>query len=103
MGWPRNRGSGGKQWGMAQWLERWTHDQKGRGFESPQERFFLLFFFALPGSAFCFCFFVFLLLTLISVSVPSTPVLPQNPGHSAKSAGGGLQLNAHAPYVCSFE
>ena len=38
--------------------------------------------------------------------IPSTPVLPQqhvkDPGHSAKSAGGGLQLNTHALYVCGF-
>ena len=44
-------------------------------------------------------------LTLISVSVPP-PVLPQqhvkDPSHSAKSAGGRLQLNTHTPYVCGF-
>ena len=38
--------------------------------------------------------------------IRSTPVLPQqqvqDPGHSAKSAGGRLQLNTHAPYVCGF-
>ena len=38
--------------------------------------------------------------------IRSTPVLPQqhvkDPGHSAKSAGGGLQLNTHALYVCGF-
>ena len=36
----------------------------------------------------------------------STPLLPQqqvkNPGHSAKSAGGRLQLNMHAPYICGL-
>ena len=41
-------------------------------------------------------------LTLISVSV-SPPVSPQkhvkDPGHSAKSAGGRLQLNTLAPYT----
>ena len=35
-----------------------------------------------------------------------SPVLPQqhikDPGHSAKSAGGRLQLDIHAPYVCGF-
>ena len=25
-----------------------------------------------------------------------------DPGHSAKSAGGRLPLNTHAPYVCGF-
>ena len=38
--------------------------------------------------------------------IRSTPVLPQqqvkDPGHSAKSAGGRLQLNTHAPYVCGL-
>ena len=34
--------------------------------------------------------------------IRSAPVLLQDPGHSAKSAGGGLQLNTHAPYVCGF-
>ena len=38
--------------------------------------------------------------------VHSTPVLPQwhikDPGHSAKCAGGRLQLNMHTPYICSF-
>ena len=45
-------------------------------------------------------------LTLISVSVPppcyrsSTDV--KDRGHTAKSAGGRLQLNSHTPYVCGF-
>ena len=38
--------------------------------------------------------------------IRSTPVLPQShvkdPCHSAKSAGGRLQLNMHTPYVCGF-
>ena len=25
-----------------------------------------------------------------------------DPGHSAKSAGGRIQLNTHTPYVCGF-
>ena len=40
------------------------------------------------------------------VGVRSTPVLPQqhvkDPGYSAKSAGGRLQLNTHALYICGF-
>ena len=51
-----------------------------------------------PGSTFCadsYC------------CIRSTPVLPQqhveDPGHSAKSAGGKLQLNTHSPYLCGFE
>ena len=38
--------------------------------------------------------------------IRSTTVLLQqhvkDPGHSAKSAGGRLQLNTHTPYVCGF-
>ena len=37
---------------------------------------------------------------------PFHPLLPQqhvkDPDHSAKSAGGRLQLNTHTPYVCGF-
>ena len=39
--------------------------------------------------------------------IHSTPVLPQQHikdlGHSAKSAGGRLQLNTHTPYLCGFK
>ena len=31
-----------------------------------------------------------------------TAVARKDPGHSAKSAGGRLQLNTHTPYVCGF-
>ena len=38
--------------------------------------------------------------------IRSTPVLPQKHvkdlGHSAKSAGGRLQLNTHTPYICGI-
>ena len=51
--------------------------------------------FSSPGSTF--------LLTLISVSVPPPCYRSStHPGHSAKSAGGRLQLNTHTPYVCGF-
>ena len=53
--------------------------------------------FSSPGSTFCADSYF---------GICSTPVLPQyhvkDPGHSAKSAGGRLQLNTHAPYVCGF-
>ena len=53
--------------------------------------------FSSPGSTFCADSYF---------GVRSTPVLPQlhvkDPGHSAKSAGGRLQLNTHTPYVCGF-
>ena len=28
--------------------------------------------------------------------------IQKDPGHCVKSAGGRLQLNTHAPYVCGF-
>ena len=38
--------------------------------------------------------------------IRSTPVLLQeqvkDPGHNTRSAGGRLQLNTHAPYVCGL-
>ena len=50
-----------------------------------------------PASAFCADSYF---------SVPSIPVLPQQLVRrsrcSAKGAGGRLQLNTHAPYVCGF-
>ena len=33
---------------------------------------------------------------------PFHPCVVKDPGHSAKSAGGRLQLNTHTPYVCGF-
>ena len=51
-----------------------------------------------PGSTFC--------AVDSYVGIRSIPVLPQwhvnDPGLSAKSAGGRLQLNTHAAYVCGF-
>ena len=53
--------------------------------------------FSAPGSNFCADSYF---------GIRSTPVLPQqhvkDPGHSAKSAGGRLQLNTHTPYVYGF-
>ena len=66
---------------------------KGPGFKSLQER---RENFLLQGRL--------SVLTLISVSVPP-PCYHRHvkdPGHSAKSAGGRLQLNTHTPYVCGF-
>ena len=47
--------------------------------------------FSSPGSIFCADSYF---------GIRSTPV--KDPGHSAKSAGGRLQLNTHTPYVCGF-
>ena len=46
--------------------------------------------------------FCSVLLITILVSIPPhvTAVACKDPGHSAKSAGGRLQLNTHALYVC---
>ena len=53
--------------------------------------------FSSPGSTFCADSYF---------GICSTAVLPQwhakDPGHSAKSAGGRLQLNTHTHYVCGF-
>ena len=67
---------------------------KGHGFESVQEQ---LEIFLSSGSTFrIYSYF----------GIHSNPMLPQShvtdPSHSAKSAGGRLQLNTHAPYVCGF-
>ena len=44
---------------------------------------------------------------LTHFSICFTSVLLQShikdPGHSAKSAGGRLPLNAHTPYICGFK
>ena len=50
------------------------------------------------------------LISLVYLLLCSIPVLPpwhvlKDPGHSAKSVGGRLQLNTHAPYIqkiCGF-
>ena len=54
--------------------------------------------FSSPGSTFCADSYF---------GIRSTPPCyhskhVKNPGHSAKSAGGRLQLNTHTPYVCGF-
>ena len=53
--------------------------------------------FSSPGLTFCADSYF---------GICSTPMLPQlyikGPGHSAKSAGGRLQLNTQTPYVCGF-
>ena len=63
--------------GVALWLERRTHDQDGRRFESPQERWEHFF---LQGQ----------LSVLTYFSIRSTPVLPQEHVKDPGSAGGRL-------------
>ena len=77
---------------MAQWLER--RDRKVPG-SSPGGAAGEV---SSPRSALCAdCYF----------GIRSTSVLPQyhvnDPGHSAKGAGGRLQLNTHTPYVWDYE
>ena len=54
--------------------------------------------FSSPGSTFCADSYF---------GIRSTPVLPQqhekDPGQSAESVGGRLQLNTHASYVCGSD
>ena len=61
---------------------------KGHGFESQQENFLLQSQLSV--------------LTVILLSIPPPCYCrkhTKDPGHSAKSAGGRLQLSTHAPYV----
>ena len=52
--------------------------------------------FPSPGSTFCVD-------SYFGIFDPRvTAIDVKDPGHSAKSAGGRLQLNTHAPYVCGF-
>ena len=51
--------------------------------------------FSSPGSTFCADSYFGIRSTRVLLHV-------KDPRHSAKSAGGRLQLNTHAPYVCGF-
>ena len=53
--------------------------------------------FSSPGPTFCADSFRYPFHPRVSA------VARKDPGHSAESAGGRLQLNTHAPYVCGFE
>ena len=80
--------------GIAQWVECQTRDQKVLG-SSPCRSGQQIFFHKVNF----LCWLIF--------SMCSTPVLlqlhVQDPSHSAKSAGGRLQLSTHARYLCGFE
>ena len=82
--------------GIALWLERRTRDRTVAG-SSPGRSGGSFFFFSTTRSTFCADSYF---------GIYFTPMLPQSyvkdPGHSAKSAGGRLQLNTHAPYICDF-
>ena len=49
--------------------------------------------FSSPGSTIC---------ADSNFGIRVTAVARKRPGHSARSAGGRLQLNKHTPYVCGF-
>ena len=71
-------------------VELWTHDRKGAS-SNPGRSSRRIFFSRVN---FMCCLFI---------GVHSTPMLPQwhveDPGHSAKSAGGRLHLNTHTPFT----
>ena len=76
--------------GIAQWLEHWTRDWKVTD-SNPHRSSGR---FSSPGSTFCVDSYF---------GICSTPMLHiKDPGHSAKSADGRLQLNTHTPYICGF-
>ena len=79
--------------GIAQWLERRTRDRKVAG-SNP----------CWSGGRIFFSWVNFLcwLLFRYPFHPRVTAVARKRPGHSAKSAGGRLQLNTHTPYVCGF-
>ena len=53
--------------------------------------------FSSPGSTFCALILVCFMPVLLQQHVKL-----KDPSHSAKSAGGKLQLNTHTPYICGF-
>ena len=53
--------------------------------------------FSSPGSTFCADSYFGVRSTLVLLQLHV-----EDPGHSAKRAGGRLQLNRHTPYVRSF-
>ena len=75
-------------------LEHQTRDRKVPG-SSPGRTSRRIFF----SSVNFLCWFLFRYLFHPCV----TAVAHKNPGHSAKSASGRLQLNTHMPYLCGFE
>ena len=79
--------------GIAQWLERRTRDRKVAGSNSCRS-----------GGRIFFSRVKFLcwLLFRYPFHLRVTAVARKRPGHSAKSAGGRLQLKTHTPYVCGF-
>ena len=85
--------SGGGGGGIAQWLERRTRDWKVAG-SNPCWNGGRIFFSRVD--------FLCWLLFRYPFHPRVTTVARKNPGHSAKSAGGRLQLNTHTPYVCGF-
>ena len=74
---------------IAQWLERRTRDWKVAGL-NPHRSNGRIFFSRV--NFLCWLLFRYLL----------HPRVTADPGHSAKSAGGRLQLNMHTPYICGF-
>ena len=80
--------------GIAQWLEHRTRDWKVAG-SNPCWNGGRIFFSRVD-------FLCWLLFRYPFHPRVTTVAHKKNPGHSAKSAGGRLQLNTHTPYVCGF-
>ena len=79
--------------GIAQWLERRTRHQKVAGSKPCKSS---------RRISFSRVTFLCWLLLLYPFHPHVTTVAYKDPGHSAKSAVGRLQLNTHAPYICGF-
>ena len=79
--------------GIAQWLERRTRDSKVAGSNPCRS-----------GGRILFSRVNFLCWLLFRYPFRPRVTAVKDPGHSAKSAGGWVQLNTHAPYIytCGF-
>ena len=77
--------------GISRWLERRTRDWKVAGSNS-----------CWSGGRIFFSRVDFLCWLLLRYPFHTRVTAVKDPGHSAESAYGTLQLNTHAPYVCGF-
>jgi len=87
--------------GIAQWLERRTRDWKVAG-SNPCRSGGTMFFSRV--NFLCWLLFRYLFYPRVTVEhIKDSGVHVKDPGNSAKSAGGRLQLSTHTPYLCDFE
>ena len=83
--------------GIAQWLERRNRDRKVPG-SSPDRNGWIIFFSRV--NFLCWLLFRYPFHPHEVTAIARKRSLP---GHSAKSAGGKLQLNTRTPYLCGFK